>query len=387
MQALCPRPYEHAAVRTDLNAIFVSLELSRSTWVTTSLAPGGEKMSKHSVRSGDIAALLARLSQLREKARARTGRVFPIITIQEAGLDGFWIHRVLHKEGIESHVVDPASIATSRRRRRAKTDRIDGEALVRALLASKRGEPRVCAMVKAPSPQEEDRRRISRERKTLTAERVQHVNRIKGLLFAQGIGDDEPLHRNRRERLEELITGDGRPLPECLKAQIGRELDRLELLIEQVKAVEAERDAVLARAQPSPGVPAALLLALKGVGPEAAVTLWSEGLFRTFSNRKQVAAYAGLAPTPWQSGSVRRDQGVSKAGHPRLRTTMIQIAWLWLRHQPQSALTVWFHERIKRKGGRLGKTMIVALARKLLVVLWKYATAGVLIEGAVLKPA
>src|SRR5918993_3139766 len=179
MQALCPRPQEHRAVRTDLNAIFVSLELSRSTWVITSLSPGGgEKMSRHSVRSGDIAALLARLSQLQEKARTRTGHVFPIIVIQEAGLDGFWIHRILQKEGIESHVVNPASIATSRRRRRAKTDRIDGEALVRTLLASKRGEPRVCAMVKAPTPQEEDRRRISRERATLTAERVRHVNRI-----------------------------------------------------------------------------------------------------------------------------------------------------------------------------------------------------------------
>src|SRR3954451_13976512 len=175
MQALCPRLDEHAAVRTDLNAIFVSLELSRSTWVITSLAPGsGEKMSKHAVPSGDIAGLLARLSQLQEKARARTGHVFPIIVIQEAGLDGFWIHRVLQKEGIESHVVDPSSIATSRRRRRAKTDRIDGEAQVRALLAYKRGEPRVCAMVKAPTPQEEDRRRISRERETLTAARVQH---------------------------------------------------------------------------------------------------------------------------------------------------------------------------------------------------------------------
>ena len=390
MQALYPRPDEHAAVRTDLKAIFVSLELSRSTWVITSLSPGGgEKMSKHAVPSGDIPALLARLSQLKEKARARTGQVFPIIVIQEAGLDGFWIHRVLQTEGIESYVVDPASIATSRRRRRAKTDKIDGEALVRALLAYKRGEPRVCAMVQAPTPHEEDRRRISRERETLMAERVQHVNRIKGLLFAQGIGDYEPLHRNRRERLEELITGDGRPLPECLKAQISRELDRLELLIEQIKAVEAERDAVLAQAQASPGVPApaALLLKLRGIGPEAAATLWSEGLFRTFNNRKQVAAYAGLAPTPWQSGSVHRDQGVSKAGNPRLRTIMIQIAWLWLRHQPQSALAMWFRERIQRTGGRLGKTMIVALARKLLVALWKYATAGVLIEGAVLKPA
>jgi transposase len=390
MQALCPRPDEHAAIRTDLKAIFVSLELSRSTWVITSLAPGGgEKMSKHAVPSGDIPALLARLSQLKEKARLRTGQVFSIIVIQEAGLDGFWIHRVLQQEGIESHVVDPASIATSRRRRRAKTDRIDGEALVRTLLAYKRGEPRVCAMVKAPTPHEEDRRRISREREVLTAERVQHVNRIKGLLFAQGISDYEPLHRNRRERLEELITGDGRPLPEGLKAQIRRELDRLELLIEQVKAVEAERDALLAQAQASPGVPApaAQLLTLKGIGPEAAATLWTEGLFRTFSNRKQVAAYAGLAPTPWQSGAVHRDQGVSKAGNPRLRTIMIQIAWLWLRHQPQSALTLWFRERIKRTGGRLGKTMIIALARKLLVALWKYATAGVLIEGAVLKSA
>src|SRR6059058_3774405 len=210
MQVLCPRPQEHAAIRTDLKAIFVSLELSRSTWVITSLAPGGgEKMSKHSVRSGDIAALLARLSQLKEKACARTGQVFPIIVIQEAGLDGFWIHRVLQQEGIESHVVDPASIATSRRRRRAKTDRTDGEALVRALLAYKRGEPRVCAMVKAPTPHEEDRRRVCRERKVLIAERVQHVNRTKGMLFCQGIGDYAPLHRNRRERLEALITGDG----------------------------------------------------------------------------------------------------------------------------------------------------------------------------------
>src|SRR3954453_24088579 len=226
MQALYPRPDEHAAVRTDLKAIFVSLELSRLTWVITSLSPGGgEKMSKHAVRSGDIPALLARLSQLQEKARARTGQVFPIIVIQEAGLDGFWIHRVLQTEGIESHVVDPASIATSRRRRRPKTDKIDGDALVRALLAYKRGEPRVCAMVKAPPPEEEDRRRLSRERKVLIAERVRHVNRVKGLLFSQGISCSEPLRRDRRERLNGLQTGAGPLLPDHLKAQVRRELD------------------------------------------------------------------------------------------------------------------------------------------------------------------
>ena len=188
MLAAKERPEAPTAIRTDLGAIFVSLELSRSKWLITSLSPGGgEKMSKHAVAAGDIAGLLVRFAELKRKAQARTGRCFPIIVIQEAGLDGFWIHRVLQAEGIESHVVDPASIATSRRRRRAKTDKIDGETLVRALLAYKRGEPRVCAMLRVPTPEEEDRRRISRERKALTNERVRHVNRIKGLLFSQGI--------------------------------------------------------------------------------------------------------------------------------------------------------------------------------------------------------
>jgi transposase len=386
MQTVADRAEAPGAIQTDLRAIFVSLELSRSTWLITSLSPGGgERLSKHSVPGSDVAGLLERFAQLRGKARARTGKVFPLIVIQEAGLDGFWIHRILQSEGIESHVVDPASIATSRRRRRAKTDRIDGEALVRALLAYKRGEPRVCAMVKAPTPQEEDRRRVCRERKVLIVERVQHVNRVKGLLFCQGITGYEPLHRDRRERLEELRTGDSRSLPDHLKAQLRRELDRIELLIEQIKAVEAERDALLARDHAVTPAPAAMLVDIKGIGPEFAVILWAEGLFRHFDNRRQVAAYAGLAPTPWQSGSIDREQGVSKAGNPRLRTTLIQLAWLWLRHQPHSALTLWFEERVKRNGGRLKKTTIVALARKLLVALWKYVTAGVVIEGAVLK--
>jgi transposase len=377
---------EPSAIETNLGAIFVSLELSRSTWLITSLSPGGgERMSKHSVSAGDIAALLARFSGLKQKAFARTGKSFPIIIIQEAGLDGFWIHRVLESEQMESHVVDAASIATSRRRRRTKTDRIDGEALVRTLLAYKRGEPRVCAMVRAPTHEDEDSRRLCRERKTLTTERVQHVNRIKGLLFSQGVSGYEPLRRNRRQRLGELRTGDGRPLPPHLNAQIGRELDRLELLLKQIKAVEAEWDALLAPAAKIEGTPAppAMLMGLKGIGREFAAVLWSEGLFRSFANRKQVAAYAGLAPTPWQSGAVAHEQGVSKAGNPRLRTTMIQLAWLWVRHQPHSALTRWFQERVQRNGGRLRKTMIVALARKLLVALWKYVNSGVVIEGAI----
>jgi transposase len=386
MQVTVDRSQAPAAIRTDLGAIFISLELSRSTWLITSLSPGGgETMSKHSVRGSDVAALLARFGQLRERAQARTGQRFSIVVIQEAGLDGFWIDRVLQKEGIESYVVDPASIATSRRRRRAKTDKIDGESLVRALLAYKRGEPRVCAMVRPPTPEEEDRRRLCRERKVLTDERVLHVNRIKGLLFSQGITGYEPLRRNRTERLEVLQTGDGRTLPVHLKALVRRELDRLELLLEQIQAVEAERDALLAAEHTAAPAPAAMLLGIKGIGPEFAAILWSEGLFRHFENRRQVAAYAGLAPTPWQSGSVDREQGVSKAGNRRLRTTLIQLAWLWVRHQPHSALSLWFEERVKRNGGRVRKTMIVALARKLLVALWKYVTAGVVIEGAATK--
>ena len=219
----------------------------------------------------------------------------------------------------------------------------------------------------------------------LIAERVRHVNRVKGLLFSQGISGYEPLRRDRWEQLDTLQTGDGRVLPDHLKAQVRRELDRLELLLNQIKAVEAERDVLLAAQQGA--APAAMLLDIKGIGPEFAAILWSEGLFRHFDNRRQVASYAGLAPTPWQSGSVDREQGISKAGNPRLRTTLIQLAWLWLRHQSQSALALWFEERVRRNGGRLKKTTIVALARKLLVALWKYVTAGVVIEGAVMKAA
>jgi transposase len=177
------------------------------------------------------------------------------------------------------------------------------------------------------------------------------------------------MRKDRRARLEELRTGDGRPLPDHLKAQVGRELDRLELLLKQIAAVEAERDAMLSPEPAGTDAPVALLR-LRGVGPEFAGVLWSECLYRHFGNRRQVAAYAGLAPTPWQSGAVDREQGVSKAGNPRLRTTLLQLAWLWLRHQPGSALSRWFHGRVLHEGGRVRRVMVVALARKLLVTTW-----------------
>src|SRR5258708_24087959 len=273
-------------------------------------------MSRHSVEADDVAELMKLFADLGRRAELGTGRSYRIITIQEAGRAGFWLHRVLQREGIESHVVDPASIATPRGRRRAKTDRLDGETLLRALLAYKRGEPRVCAMVVAPSVEEEVRRRPCRERRTLIAERIEHVHRIKGVLCAQGISDYAPLRGDRRARLKALRTGDGRELPSHLKAQISRELDRLELLLTQIEAVEAEQDALLAEGkQPATPDPASMLLALKGMGANFAAVLWSEAFYRQFANPPPVAPYAGLAAAPWRRRRLGPEPGGAEAGH------------------------------------------------------------------------
>jgi transposase len=366
---------------------FASLELSKSKWVVTINSPGSEKYSKHVVEGGDGAGLLDLLSRSRAKAEQRYGVRVKAIVIQEAGLDGFWIHRLLLANGIESHIVDAASIAVDRRHRRAKTDSIDGETLLRTLMAWARGERRVCSMVLAPSPEEEDRRRLTRERGTLLKERIQHTNRIRGLLSGQGVRDYNPLRRDRFERLEALRTGDGRELPPLLKAEIRRELDRIAVATTQLAAVERARDALVRTDAEERNNPAALLLKLKGMGPEFASLLWLESLFRSFDNRRQVAAYGGLAPSPWQSGGVERDQGISKSGNRRLRKTMIELAWFWLRHQPDSALSQWFHARVGSAKGRVRRIAIVALARKLLVALWRYVTQGVVPDGAVFKAA
>jgi transposase len=379
-------PSQPTTARPAPASIFASLELSRSRWLVTVMMPGGDKMSKYSVPGGDGGALLSLLARLRARAERHAAAPVGIVTVQEAGFDGFWIHRLLQANGIESHVVEAASIAVPRRHRRAKTDAIDGEALLRTLMAFQRGEPRVCSMVVPPSPQEEDRRRLSRERRTLIQERIGHINRIKGLLAAQGIGDYEPMRQDCRARLEGLRTGDGRPLPPRLAAEIGRALERLDLVRRQIAAVEAERAALVQEELPARS-PAGVLMRLRGIGPEFATVLWLEGLFRHFRNRRQLAAYAGLAPSPWQSGTVKGEQGISKSGNPRLRTTAIELAWLWLRHQPETALSRWFRERVRSDRGRVRRVSIVALARKLLVALWRFVTDGLVPEGATLKAA
>ena len=380
-----PTPIQ-AAAQLQANTLFASLELSKARWLVTVSAPGSDKLSRHQVPGGDGQALLELLWRLQAAAARRTGAPVMIIVIQEAGLDGFWIHRLLVQNGITSHVVDPASIAVNRRHRRAKTDKIDGVKLLRTLMAWMRGERQVCTMVQPPSPEDEDRRRLARERARLLKERVQHTNRIKGLLSGQGIPDYDPLHRDRRRCLAALTTGDGRPLPERLKAEIGRELDRLEMVVSQLTVVERERDALVARTAEADACAAPAALArLRGVGPELAALLWLEALFRRFDNRRQIAAYAGLTPSPWQSGGIDREQGIAKSGNPRLRRAMIELAWFWVRHQTGSALSRWFVERVGTARGRVRRIAIVALARKLLVALWRYVTQGVVPQGAVLK--
>jgi transposase len=381
------RQIEQMPSAWDAAAVFVAMELSKSAWLLAAQGSPSGKASSHRLEGGDIAGLLVLLRRLQAREQQACGRPVQIILGYEAGYDGFWLQRRLADEGITCWVMDPGSLQVDRRARRAKTDRLDAAMLLRALMAWWRGDRAACHMVQVPSVEREDARRTHRERQRLITERVQHVNRIKGLLATQGIYDYRPLRRDRWERLEDLRTGDGRELPPRLRREIEREFRRLELVLEQIAATEAERDATVAApaAEDADAAMVAQLARLGGIGPELATVLVREALYRPFTNRKEVAAYAGLTPSPYASGDRHRDQGISKAGNPLLRKAMVELAWLWLRYQPDSALARWFTERVGSVRGRIRKIMAVALARKLLVALWRYLTTGLLPEGARLK--
>jgi len=369
--------------------VFVALELSKASWLLAAQASPSGKTSSHRLDGGDVAGLLAVLRRLQAREQRASGREVDIVLGYEAGYDGFWLQRCLAAQAITCWVMDPGSLQVDRRARRAKTDRLDAAMLLRALMAWCRGDQAACRMVQVPSAEREDARRTHRERQRLIAERVQHVNRIKGLLATQGIYDYHPLRRDRWERLETLRTGDGRELPPRLRREIEREFRRLELVLEQIVAVEAERDAGVTApaAEDVDAEKVARLAQLGGIGTELASVLVREALYRPFANRKEVAAYAGLTPSPYASGDRHRDQGISKTGNPLLRKAMIELAWLWLRYQPDSALARWFAERVGMVRGRIRKITAVALARKLLVALWRYVTTGLVPEGARLKIA
>ena len=376
-----------AAVNNDPVQCFVAIELSKSSWVVGFQTPLAQQTSRYQLKACDAKALLDLIERGRVRVARELGRPVEVMSCYEAGYDGFWLHRVLQAHGIRNHVLDPASLQVNRRARRPKTDRIDADQMVRALIRRLRGEREACSVVCVPSPEQEDARRLHRERHRLIAERVAHVNRIKGLCATQGIYDYQPQSSDRLERIEKLRTGDGRALPTRLKAEIVREIKRLELVLEMIVTVEAERDRIL-KEEKSTHLNAdkiKLLAKLKAIGPEFSTTLVGEVFYREFANRRQLGSYVGLASSPFCSGSLDRDQGISKAGNPKARTMMIELAWTWLRFQPDSALSRWFCQRVGNLKGRPRRIAIVAMARKLLVALWRYLQTGVIPTGAELK--
>ncbi|MEA2885651.1 MAG: transposase, partial [Bradyrhizobium sp.] len=298
-----------------------------------------------------------------------------------------WLHRWLTDQGVINHEIDPSSIEVNRRARRAKTDRIDLERMMRALLDLLRGEPQACRVVHVPSVEDEDRKRRSRGRERLLKERIAHTNRIKGLLHGQGIRDAFPLKPGFVKSLESVRTGDGRLLPPGLKQEIVHEHERLSLVNKQLALFEAESKAERRTAAPGSAEAKIVQLAtLKGIGPVGGQRLVHEVFYRDFDNRRQVGSYIGLTGTPYNSGSSVREQGIGKAGNHRARETAIEIAWLWLSHQPDSELSNWFRKRVGDIKGRIRRIAIVAMARKLMVALWRYLNTGVVPTGAVLHP-
>jgi transposase len=374
------------------STIVTAVELSARSWLVSAQVAGVARQCRQKL-APSAAALLEHLDHLRQRAGRAGKRVGRVVVAYEAGRDGFWLARWLLEHGIEVYVIQPSSVPVDRRARRAKTDALDVEMLLRTTLAWLRGEPRVCSMVPIPSEAEEDGRRPLRERQDLIRERLAITNKIDGVLATLGISGYRALRRDQREQLEALHRPGGDLLPVHAKARLTRLLDRLELVLEQIKALEEARDAVVAPDNVASGSEADAMIrklaGLKGIGPELATLLAWEAFVRPFRNRRALAGYAGLTGTPFASGGRQREQGIGKAGNRRLRAALVELAWLWLRHQPDSTLAAWFQGRTRTQaaGSRTRKVMIVALARKLLVALWRFCRDGVLPEGAALKAA
>ena len=368
--------------------LILAIELSNKKWVLAAQVPGMPQTKARRTIEPTPEALMTAIDGYRARAAAVGRTIERAIATYEAGWSGFWLARWLAVRGIAAHVIQPASVPVDRRARRAKSDGIDAELLLRTLLAWLRGEPRVCSMVPVPDEADEDARRCVRERAELVSERTGLVNRIGAILATLGVSDYNPLRRDRHRRLGELRTAVGAPLPPYARAKITRMLLRLELVLAQLAELDQQRDAVLEDAAPDrAGAMIQQLAGLRGIGVQSATVLVREAFVRKFANGKALGSYAGLTSTPYSSGGVEREQGIGKAGNRRLRTAMVELAWLWQRYQPASAHVCWFRERVGTTGRRVRKVMVVALARKLLVALWRFVTEGVVPEGAVMKPA
>jgi transposase len=376
------------AVAGDVATVYVAVELSGKEWLTGLQSPRQEQRSRHKLATADAAGLWSLIERERAALQRAGWREVRVVTCYEAGRDGFWLHRFLVARGAESYVVDPGSILVNRRARRAKSDRLDVESLLRVVIRHDAGDCSLGRMVVVPSIAEEDARRPGRERRRLLSERTAHNNRIQALLALHGVYGYRPLRSDRWVRLAGLRRADGEPLPAQLQEEIARELHRLEFVDGQIAAVEKQRDAALAAAPAADDSARQVkaLQRLRGFGPEFSSMLVREVYYRQFANRRKVGSYVGLTSSPFRSGGIDHEQGIAKAGNRRARSTAIELAWLWLTHQPDSALTRWFHARLGgSKSRRLKRILIVALARKLVVALWRYLTAGLLPEGVRLK--
>ena len=360
--------------------IYVALDLGRRRWTVGVLLPGDRDARIFQIAGGDREALLALVLRQRQTIGNPDVRV---VSCYEAGRDGFWLHRWLWDQGIDNRVLDPASLEVPRRWRRVKTDRVDTLGLLRVLLRLERGETEMTRVVWVPDPTIEDARRLTRERERLVRERTAHRNRIQGLLAAHGVTLVNVGTRDWLNHLAVARTGDGRTLGEALVAEIRREAERLALVEGQIKEVEAAQRAAL-KSDTALIAKARKLKCLKGLGNVFASGLVHEAFWRDFENRRQVGGAFGLTPWPWDSGDTRTDQPISKVGNRRARTMAIECAWMWTLHQPDSALTRWWRQRFAGGGKRLRRIGIVALARKLMIALWRYVKQDLVPEGAVL---
>jgi len=367
------------------DTLFVAFELGKARWKLGLAVPGG-RLSRYTLEGGDAEEALRLIAKTRGKLERQLGRPVPVVSCYEAGYDGFWLHRWLVARGIDSRVLDPASIQVDRHKRRAKTDRLDLEQLVAAMMRHCWGDRFACKVVHVPSPEQEDDRRPSRERDRLVNERTQHINRLKGLLHGQGVRDALPRAKQFCAWLGAVRTGDGRLLPGHLLAELEREHARLMLVEAQIAEIENQAEAAR-QAVPAGSVGAKInqLIELKSLGPASSNTLAHEVFFRDFKNRRQVGSYFGMTGTPFDSASRQREQGISKAGNARARSAAVELAWRWRRYQPGSALSRWFEARVGHHKGRIRRIAIVALARKLMVALWRFLEHGVVPEGAILR--
>jgi transposase len=362
--------------------LYVAFELANSTWKLA--CSDGNKLRHVTVTAGD----LPQVQRAIIGAKRHFGMANEVHTVScyEAGRDGFWLHRYLHSCGIDNVVVDSASLEVNRRLRRTKTDRIDAGKLLSMLVRYHGGEQHLWRVVRVPSREDEDARHLHRDLEALKRERTRYRNRIHGILIQQGLRINNPSKKRFVKELDLMRTWDGRELPPEMKVRLVRVHERLRLVEEQISCLVKEKTLRL-KAETAGMAQVAQLMRLPGIGPVSSWTFVMEFFgWRRFRNRREVAALAGLTPTPYDSGKRLREQGISKAGNRRVRTLAIEIAWAWLRFQPRSKLSRWFLERFAGGGSRMRRIGIVALARRLLIDLWRFLEYGVVPEGAQVRP-